>query len=681
MRDSQLSASKLKNGLSSNEAKELLKKFGPNALPETPPPSDLSIFLSQLKSPLVYVLLAAGIVTFILKEISDTTIILFAVALNTVLGFIQERKANKALHALKQLIHPTAHVMRDGKRMEIDVAEIVPGDIVILNQGSKIPADGKLVEANRFLAEEAILTGESVPVAKSVNRLESLDSSSKDTNTRDQSPETKDQVFMGTIVSAGVGTMLVETTGRNTKIGEIALSVQKPDEDTPLKKQLTTFSKQISILVLILLVFVFTTGLISDKDIAEIFTASVALAVSSIPEGLLVALTVVLAIGMRRILARRGLVRTLVSAETLGGVTTICVDKTGTLTDGKMQVTDVVGNEDEMVRQMLLANDLDDPIVVVAFEWAKEKLKASAKGEPTSGWENSKLKVGSLLKKHNRLDSIPFSSEDRFFASLHKWSKTKNMVYVNGAPEFLLKWTNLDKDQRSKIKDQVEKLTREGKRVIGLARKEVLSSKKTLAKKDVKKNLEWVGIIAFADPIRRGVKEAFQETKEAGIKLIVITGDYAQTAVSVMSQLGIETSSKTIMLGEDLQKIDSSTLSQKLSGENSINLFARTTPKQKLKIVEVLKERGEAVAMMGDGVNDAPALKKADIGIVVGEATDVAKESADLVLLDSSFATIVAAIEEGRGIFDNIRKIILYLMSDAFEGIFAVTGAIILGFP
>ena len=658
MCNSQLSISKLKKGLGSSEVKELLEKYGPNALPETPSPSDLSIFLSQLKSPLVYILLAAGIVTFVLKEISDTTIILFAVILNTILGFIQERKANKALYALKQLIHPTAHVMRDGKRTEIDVTELVPGDIVILNQGDKISADGRLIEANRFLVEEAILTGESVPVKKTV----------------------EDEVFMGTIVLAGVGTMMVVTTGKDTKIGEIALSVQKPDEDTPLKKQLLVFSKQISILVLMLLVFVFTTGLISGRDITEIFTASVALAVSSIPEGLLIALTVVLAIGMRKILARRGLVRTLVSAETLGGVTTICVDKTGTLTAGKMQVVDIVGNEDEIAKQMLLANDLDDPIVVVAFDWARLRLKASAR-QARKKIGNWKLEIGKLKRVHARLDSIPFSSEDRFFASLHKWSKTKNMVYVNGAPEFLLEWSNLNKNQKLKIENQIEKLTKEGKRIVGLARKEVSFSKTSLIEKDVKKSLEWVGIIAFADPIRHGVREAFQKTKEAGIKLIVITGDYVQTAVSIMNQLDVKTNDKTIMLGEELKGIDSFVLSEKLSGENSINLFARTTPAQKLKIVSVLKEKGEVVAMMGDGVNDAPALKKADIGIVVGEATDVAKESADLVLLDSSFATIVAAIEEGRGIFDNIRKIILYLMSDAFEGIFAVCGAIILGFP
>lgn len=640
---------KVKNreGLTSSEAKKRLEKIGSNVLPEKSPPSSFSIFISQLKSPLVYILLVAGIVTFVLKEYSDTIIILFAVTLNTVLGFIQERKASKALLALKQLIHPTAHVLRDGKRTEIDVSEIVPGDIIILAQGDKISADGKLIDSNRFFAEEAILTGESVPVSKKYG----------------------DEVYMGTIVTAGIGTMLVKTTAAKTKIGEIALSVQKPDEDTPLKKQLTVFSKQLSILVLILLVFVFIVGLLSGKGIAEILETAVALAVSSIPEGLLVAMTVVLAIGMQRILARRGLVRNLVSAETLGGVTTICVDKTGTLTAGKMQVVDIVGDEKEVAKQMLLANDLDDPIVVVAFDWARGKFKK---------W---KIGIESLKKKHTRLDSIPFSSKERYFASLNKWSKS-NMIFVNGAPEYLLEWSDVNKNQEARIKEQIDKLTKEGKRIIGLARKNVPSSKKSLGRKDVKNNLEWIGMIAFADPIRSGVKEAFQKTKEAGIKLIVITGDYAQTAVCVMNQLGIEVGPESIIMGTDLEKMSSSELAKRLESTIAVRgeakLFARTTPEQKLNIVEVLKNNGEVVAMMGDGVNDAPALKKADIGIVVGEATDVAKESADLVLLDSSFATIVAAIEEGRGIFANIRKIILYLMSDSFEEIFAVMGSIIL---
>ena len=630
-------------GLSSAEAKKRLEKFGPNVLPERPPPSNFKLIISQLKSPLVYVLLAAGLVTIALRHLSDAAIIFFAVFVNTSLGFIQERRASRALHALKKLIHPTAEVLRDGKIKNIDVSEVVQGDITILNRGDKVPADGKLIEANRLYLSEAILTGESASVAK----------------------EEKDKVFMGTIVAAGRGRMIVETTGAATEIGKIAESIQAPSEDTPLKKQLANFSKQLSILVAFLVSFVFIAGLVGRRDPVEMFTTSVALAVSAIPEGLLVALTVVLAIGMQRILARRGLVRNLVSAETLGGVTIICVDKTGTLTLGKMQVVDVVGDEEQIALQAIVANDLDDPILVAAYDWAKEKIR------------NPK----SEIRNHPRLDSLPFSPSARFFASLNYWNRRHNMIFVNGAPEFLMQWSNLNKDQESKIKNEIEKLTKSGKRLVGLARREVSFSKKKLAVKDVKSGLEWIGLLAFSDPVRPGVAKAMAATKRAGLNLLVITGDYAQTAVSVMRELGIEVEEEFIVHGEELERITTESLAKKLADGSGIKLFARTTPEQKVKIVEALKRNGEVVAMMGDGVNDAPALMRADIGIVVGEATDVAKESADLVLLDSNFTTIVAAIEEGRGIFDNIRKIILYLMSDAFSEIVAVVGAIILGLP
>jgi Ca2+-transporting ATPase len=630
-------------GLSETEVKKRLGKFGKNELPEKPPPSELSILIDQFKSPLVYILLVAGVITLALQEFSDAGVIFFAVLLNTVLGFIQESRASHALEALKKLIHPEAAVIRDGEIIKIDASEIVPGDIAILHQGEKIPADGKLVEANKFYANEAILTGESVPVEKKVG----------------------ESVYMGTIVNAGSAKMKVELTGEETEIGKIAISVQEIDEDTPLRRQLKDFSKSLSYIVLGLTTFVFVVGIITGKGIIEIFITSVALAVSSIPEGLLVGLTAVLAIGMQRILSRRGLVRKLVSAETLGGVTVICADKTGTLTEGEMQVVNYKGNEKDLFKQAIIANDLDDPIVLAAYDWAEK------------GYGKKQTKK--LLKKSTRLDTIPFSSKERFFASLNK-GKDKNMIFVNGAPEFLLEWTNLKDSDKKKIKEDIEDFTKKGMRLMGFARKQVGKEKKKIGSKDIKGGLDWTGILAFNDPVRDGVKEALEKTKKAGIKLIVITGDYSKTAVSVMERLGIEVNEDEVLTGDDLRKLDRNELSQKLKKGDTV-LFARTTPDQKLKIVESLKENGEVVAMTGDGVNDAPALNKADIGVVVGEATDVAKETAELVLLDSSFATVVAAVEEGRGIFDNIRKIILYLMSDAFEEIVAVVLTIVFKLP
>jgi P-type Ca2+ transporter type 2C len=628
-------------GLTSTEAKKKLDTYGPNVLPEKPPPSDIFVFIKQLKNPLVYVLVLAGLATLLLRDYSDSIIIFIAVFINTILGFVQERKAGKALYALKQLITHEADVLRDDGRARVDTKELVPGDVVYLSQGAKVPADGRIFQANRLYIDESTLTGESIPVAK------------KD----------KEEISMGTIVSAGQCVMVVEATGRHTKVGKIALDIQELSEETPLKLQLAGFSRKLVVLIMGLILFVFAIGIFSQRDLTEMFATSVALAVSAIPEGLLISMTVILAIGMQRILRRRGLVRNLVSAETLGGVTTICLDKTGTLTVGRMQVTDALGNEDEIASQGILANDLDDPLVVAAYDWAKSKVSEK------------------ILNKHQRIDSIPFSSKERYFASLHSWDDATNIIFVNGAPELLLKITNLSIVEKEKILKQIDAFTGKGNRLMGMVRKKVALTQNKLESQDIKNDFEWVGIIAFSDPVRKGVKKALDKARLAGIKLLVITGDYPLTAVSVMKELGLEIQSDMVLTGNDLRRMDDHELKRSLAKNSKVKLFARTTPDQKLKIVEALKRNGEVVAMMGDGVNDAPALNRVDIGIVVGEATDVARESADLVLLDSRFETVIAAIEEGRGIFDNIRKVIMYLMSTAFNEITAVVGAILLGLP
>ena len=440
------------DGLSSEEAVRLLEKYGPNVLPEKPPPSKLSIFWQQLKSPLVYVLLVAGVITFFLKEYSDTAIISLAVFINTTLGFLQENKANESLAALKNMLHPEAIVIRDGKRARVAVSKLVPGDIVVLGQGEKVPADGVLLEAKRVFVEEAILTGESAPVSK----------------------EQKSEIFMGTIVTSGLGIMKVTITGEKTKMGKIATSIQTKDEKTPLERELERFSKQLSILVLLLTAIVFVIGLLSGRNLAEVFITSVALAVSAIPEGLLVALTVILAIGMQRILKQKGLVRNLVSAETLGGVTTICVDKTGTLTEGKMKVIKLVGERKLLAKQALLSSDRDDPLVIAAYEWAERELTSKdLKGE----------RIDDYLDKHGRIDTLPFNSDDRFAATLHRWNSNKNVIFVNGAPDFLLEWCGLTKTEKKDILEVIEKLTKDGARLMGLAKKQVSTKKNSLKKK------------------------------------------------------------------------------------------------------------------------------------------------------------------------------------------------------
>jgi Ca2+-transporting ATPase len=339
--------------------------------------------------------------------------------------------------------------------------------------------------------------------------------------------------------------------------------------------------------------------------------------------------------------------------------------KTGTLTEGKMKVVEVLGNRDELAKQAVLANDMDDPVVLAAWEWAKKVVDSPKE----------------LKKVYPRLDSIPFSSEYQFFASLNSWWKDQNVIFLNGAPEVIMEKCGLSKEEKQELQDQIDEQTSEGKRLIGMARKMVSDDKEELVQEDTKSGFEWMGILAFTDPVRSDVKDALKKTSKAGIRLMVITGDYAKTAQSVMRQLELDVAPERVILGEQLKDMAEKDLLDLIRSTDQPLLFARTKPNQKLKIVEVLKRNGEVVAMMGDGVNDAPAVSKADIGIVVAEASDVAKESADLVLLDSSFSTIVAAIEEGRGIFNNARKVILFLMCDAFEGIFLVLVSTVMRLP
>lgn len=625
-------------GLTTPEVHARQLRYGRNVLPKQSPPSHIAIFFSQLKNPLIYVLIFAGIITVLLHHFADSLIIFAAVLINTILGYVQEKKADQAFRTLLQYISHTSEAMRDGKRMKINVEDIVVDDILVLSQGSIIPADGTLTFTNRMYCNEAIITGESTPVMKGM----------------------QDRVFMGTTVTSGQAMMKVVSVGISTKIGAIASEVQTRETKTPLQKQLHTYSKKLVICILALVVITFVLGILRGKMWDEMFLTSVALAVSSIPEGLTVSLTVILAIGMQNILKRKGLVRRLASAETLGGVTTICIDKTGTLTEGKMKVVACEGNEKEIAQQVLLANDLDDPIVIAAYEWAKNITSIP----PNNTQE--------------QLDSIPFSPKDRVFLSLHALNQKTNIVFVHGAPEMLLERSTLQPFEKEHMMRRINTLTSEGRRIIGLAKSIVPNTHKTLSPEDAKRSLEWVGMLAFFDPVRPSVKHALMQATRAGIQTVVITGDYPNTASFVLHEIGIPLQPHEIMTGEQLEKLSPSELAHHIA---SIRLFARTTPDQKLRIVQALQLNNQVVAMMGDGVNDAPAIHAADIGIVVNDASDVSHESADMVLLDSNFSTIIAAIEEGRAIFDNIRKIILYLLGTAFAEIILVVGSIVLGLP
>jgi Ca2+-transporting ATPase len=674
----------LKTGLSSKEAPKLLKKFGPNELAKPPGLSNLKLLFSQLKSPLVYVLLFAGIVTLFLREFTDSIVIFAAVLINTILGFWQERKAQKALVALRSLLTPKATVIRDGKQQEIEASEVVPGDLVVLTIGTRVPADGVLVEATDLSINEAILTGEAMPVKK-LKTSTSAKASADRENLKMKTDEIKkeNQAFMGTTVVTGIAKMLVAKTGMETEMGKIGKQLGEVEEEkTPLQEQLANLAKILAIVVGGVAVLIFVLGSILGYELVEMFVMGVAIAVAAIPEGLVVTLTVILALGMQRILKRKALVRQLLATETLGSVSVICADKTGTLTEGKLQVVkDDFINRELGVRAAILCNDMRDPLEVAMMDWALRQPSTRAQAEGVQG-KLRKVDPKIIEEKYPRLDEMPFSPQTKMIATLHQSPITNhqspNILFVSGAPEVVLGKCNTQQATRKTWLKKFEEYGEKGYRLVGFAHKSLKSQVSSIKNSDLE-DLTWLGILIYEDPVREGVKAVLKECQGAGIKVKVITGDYALTALAVLKQLDFKLDPKTqVMEGAELEKISQGELKKKV-GE--IVLFARTDPEQKLKIVDALKEGEEVVAMMGDGVNDAPALKEADIGIVVGEASDVAKETADIVLLDSKFATIVHAIEEGRAIFENIKKVIVYLLSDSFTEVILIGGSLVMGLP
>ncbi|MBU0618714.1 HAD-IC family P-type ATPase [Patescibacteria group bacterium] len=656
----------VKDGLTNKEAARRLEKYGENRLETKKEFTGLRILLQQFKSPLIYILVIAASITGALGEWGDTLVIGLAVVLNTLLGFYQEFKAEQSLETLNQVLAPKAKVWRDGQWQTIEAALIVPGDLVRLELGGRIPADGIVIEADTLSINEAILTGESKPVNK-------LNQQSK--------------VFMGTIVASGIGQMLVVKTGSQTEMGKIAKSLKTTQrEETPLQHQIGKLSRILALVVGFITLALFLIGILEGGNWLEMFETAVAVAVAAIPEGLAVSLTAILALGMQRILKRKAVVRKLVAAETLGATTVICCDKTGTLTQGEMQVVSAItslnpksnlpaGRQsselDLLIKAAVLCNDMRDPLEISMMEWAKKNSKLPAGGEE-------------LNKTYPRLDEIPFGPEHKYIATLHaidhEPQATSQMLFVSGAPEVVLHKCQMPSAELKKWEQKFREAGNKGLRLVGFAYKKVQDQKSEVKEEDVNK-LEWLGILLYEDPVRPGVAEALAEARQAGIDIKVITGDYQETAMAVVNKLKIHPKNlkaDEVITGDQLEKLSDEALRQKI---DKIVLFARTNPLQKLKIVQVLQEKGEVVAMTGDGVNDAPALKRADIGIVVESASDVSKETADIVLLDSNFKTILAAVEEGRKIWENIRKVITYLLSDSFTEVVLIGGALLLRLP
>ncbi len=652
------------NGLNEKEVKERREKFGRNLLPEEKSLSKVRIFLEQFKSPLIYILVIAGIVVLFFKEFTDAIVIFGAVFLNTIVGFFQENKATDALRKLKKIVKISAQVVRQGNTKIVDSQELVPGDIFILSPGDKVPADGRIIESNNLKINEMALTGEWLPAEKKTDALPKKRSLADRDN----------MVYMGTVVEDGKAKVIVTATGFKTEIGKIAQMVKEArEEKTPLQKKLARFAKIIGLIVVGICLIIFIEGIVTGNTFLEMFTIAVAVAVAAIPEGLPVAMTVILAIGMQRILKKKGLVRKLASAETLGSTSVIATDKTATLTEGKMKVTEVI-TETKTGRSLALKiATLCNEAFIENPEETMEKW--IIQGRPTdkalllAGVEAG-INKKELEKRMIKTTELPFSPINKYLARAFTSDKNEDILYVSGAPEKLLEMSKyfrksrkeelLSSKKRDELKDTLEELTGKGLRVVAVAYKKIDNLK------DLFDNLVFVGMIGLKDPIRKEVKGAIKICRQAGMRPIIATGDHKLTAKAVALELGFKVKERNIMEGRELDK-----LSDKQFGERvkDIQIYARVEPKHKMRIIQAWQEKGEVIAMTGDGINDAPALKKADIGVALGSGTEVAKEVSDLVLLTDNFNIIVAAVEEGRAIIDNIRKVITYLLSDSFTEI------------
>jgi len=662
----QLQRTSLKEGLSEKEVEIRQREFGKNEIPEERPPSNFSLFLSQFKHLFIIILLFAAFLSLIFHQILDALAIFLVLLFNAFLGFYQERKAIKILEELKKILKIEAKVIREGRERIIDAEELVPGDLILLSAGDKVPADARVVESQNLTVNEMILTGEFWPSLKHTEVLP------EDIPLADR----ENMVYMGTVVEEGRGRAIVVGTGENTEIGKIAKLIQEKEEKlTPLQKKIKRFTIQVAILILFVIFVVFIVGLQREElreNLFLLFQTVVALAVSSIPEGLPIAITVTLALGAQRILRKQGLIRKLASVETLGSTTVICTDKTLTLTEGKMKVQKIVGDEFLAIKSALLSTEafIENP------QDPKEKWKIV--GRPTEKAILEKAIEIGLNKKDFEKDLIyflPFSPRYKFSLAIYREGNQKNLYYL-GAPERLLEV--LDAPDKEKLKKELNTLLEEGYRVVGAGYLPGIEKEKILPEEISNLRLKFAGFLALSDTLRPGVKEAIKTCQMANILPVIVTGDHKLTAKAVAKELGLKIEEENILEGKDLEKIDEEKLKEKLK---EITIFARVEPIHKSKIVSLFQEKGEIVAMTGDGVNDAPALRKANIGVALGSGSEVAKEASDLVLLNDSFEVIVEAVREGRRILDNVRKTILYMCSECFTEIVMVLGAFLAKLP
>ena len=643
-------------GLTAKEVKARQKRFGLNKLPPKKSLSSLKILLGQLQSPLIYILIIAGFVTSVLGKWADTAVILIAVSINALFGFWEESKVSKILERLKKFLRTKAIVLRSGQKRRVLQEELVPGDIIFLRAGDRVPADGRLITAENLKVSEAVLTGEWLPSSKTCKVLP------PDTPLA----ERDNMVYQGCLVESGEGKAVVVATGQKTEIGKIATLIRESKEEkTPLQKKLAHFSQKIAVFIGITCLLIFAGGVVRGENPLIMFEAAVAIAVGGIPEALPVVMTVVLAIGMERILRKKGLVRRLASVETLGSTQIICFDKTKTLTQGKMELTEISATDRNLAlkiavlcNEAFVENPKDPP--------QKWKLRGSPtdKALVIAGAKNGFLKP-ELEEKSIELARLPFDSTYKYQLSLRE-ENGELFLYISGAPERLLEMSK----NKEGWKEKLEKLTAKGLRVVGVGYRGIskLKSQK-LNLKELADDFIFVGLIAFKDPLRPDVKEAVKVCQAAGMRPILVTGDHQLTARAVAQEIGLKIAEENILEGSKLDQLSDQDLRRVLE---RIKVYARVEPRHKMRIVSLWQKKGKVVAMTGDGVNDAPALKKADIGVAVGSGTEVAKEASDLVLLSDGFDVIIKAIEEGRVILDNLRKAISYILADSLTSVILI---------
>ncbi len=631
-------ASQPLTGLSSDEAAARLQQFGPNALPQKPPPPLWRRFLRQFRSPLIYILLfalAADFAIWIVEGATGLPVESLAIAvillLNAGLGVYQESKSEAALSALQEMAAPLVWVLRDGQLIHLLSAELVPGDVLRIEAGDRIPADGELSEAGGVMVDESVLTGESVPVEKSA----------------------RDEVLSGTLLVRGKAYVTVSRTGEKSAMGRLAVMIGGIEtEPTPLERRLEKFGGQIARAVLLLVVLIAIGGLLVEGmgRISHVFLFAVALAVAAVPEGLPAVLTLTLTLGVERMTKRKAVVRRLSAVEALGSVTVIATDKTGTLTENRMFVRELDSpHTDLALRAMVLANDAEahvgagDPLELALLAFAHKH----------------NIDVTALRQQQPRHSSRPFDSADKFMRATVT-AQGQLQSYVKGAPEVILQRSRLTTAERRVWEEKADAYAHEGYRLLALG----------AGAGEAETELEFLGLVLLWDPPRPEVPEAIRQAQAAGIRVLMITGDHPATALAVAHEVGI--SPGRVLTGLELEELPPDEL---LEAVKDTNIFARVAPEHKLRLVEALKQNGEIVAMTGDGVNDAPALKRSDVGVAMGErGSDVAREVADLVLLDDNFATIVAAIEEGRNIYENIQKFIRFLFSANLALVLLVIG-------